>query len=55
MMKVNDIACGYGFTIFAVNDSKAHLYGTGLNKDGQIGMEIFKPWCRERSMDNAFY
>ena len=53
-MKVNDIACGYGFTIFAVNDSKAHLYGTGLNKDGQIGMEIFKPWCRERSLVERF-
>ena len=39
MKKVKDIACGYGFTIFAVNDTKAHLYGTGLNKDGQIGMK----------------
>ena len=39
MMKVRDIACGYGFTVFAVNDTKAHLYGTGLNKDGQIGMK----------------
>ena len=39
MKKVRDIACGYGFTVFAVNDNKAHLYGTGLNKDGQIGMK----------------
>ena len=39
MKKVRDIACGYGFTVFAVNDTKAHLYGTGLNKDGQIGMK----------------
>ena len=38
MKKVRDIACGYGFTVFAVNDTKAHLYGTGLNKDGQIGI-----------------
>lgn len=36
MLKVKDIACGYGFTIFAANDGKKHLYGTGLNKDGQI-------------------
>ena len=40
MMKVRDISCGYGFTVFAVNDSKAHLYGTGLNKDGQIGTKF---------------
>ena len=40
MMKVKDISCGYGFTVFAVNDSKAHLYGTGLNKDGQIGTKF---------------
>lgn len=37
MKKVRDIACGHGFTIFGVNDNKAHLFGTGLNKDGQIG------------------
>ena len=40
MKKVRDIACGYGFTVFAVNDTKAHLYGTGLNKDGQIGTKF---------------
>jgi alpha-tubulin suppressor-like RCC1 family protein len=34
---VTDITCGHGFTIFAVNDTKTHLFGTGLNKDGQIG------------------
>ena len=37
MLKVLDIACGYGFTVFAVNDSKTQLFATGLNKDGQIG------------------
>ena len=46
MMKVKDITCGYGFTIFAVNDSKAHLYGTGLNKDGQIGMDVLINICQ---------
>ena len=36
-MKVQDIACGYGFTVFAVNAGKTQLFATGLNKDGQIG------------------
>ena len=39
MERVIDIACGYGFTIFAVKGTKNQLYGTGLNKDGQIGKE----------------
>ena len=37
LMKVQDIACGYGFTVFAVNNGKSQLFATGLNKDGQIG------------------
>ena len=51
MMKVRDISCGYGFTVFAVNDSKAHLYGTGLNKDGQIGTKF--PNIYERNIDSV--
>ena len=40
LLDVKDVACGYGFTIFAVNDKKyGHLMGTGINKDGQIGKE----------------
>ena len=38
MKNVKDVACGYGFSLFAVNDSKGHIYGTGLNNQGQIGM-----------------
>ena len=36
--QVVDVACGYGFTVFAVNDKSGHsCYGTGLNTDSQIG------------------
>ena len=41
-MKVQDIACGYGFTVFAVNNGKTQLFATGLNKDGQIGNNAHK-------------
>ena len=35
---VCDVACGYGFTVFALaKDKKFHLLCTGLNKDGQLG------------------
>jgi hypothetical protein len=40
MMDVKDIACGYGFTVFAVNNKNGQLMGTGINKDGQIGKMI---------------
>ena len=42
MLRVQDIACGYGFTVFASNDSKNQLYGTGLNMDGQLGYHAQK-------------
>lgn len=36
--KVVDVACGYGFTVFAVNDrSGPSCYGTGISTDSQIG------------------
>lgn len=36
--KVRDIACGYGFTAYAVNSSDKNIvYGTGINTDSQIG------------------
>jgi len=38
--KVKDLACGYGFTIFAVNEKHGQLMGTGVNKDGQIRMNL---------------
>lgn len=36
--KVTDIACGYGFTVYAVHSSdKNIIYGTGINTDSQLG------------------
>ncbi|KAF2365891.1 Regulator of chromosome condensation RCC1 [Trinorchestia longiramus] len=36
--KVIDVSCGYGFTVFAVNSKgRPSIYGTGLNKEGQLG------------------
>ncbi len=37
---VSDVACGYGFTVFAVspgNSKGSHIMGTGINKSGQLG------------------
>lgn len=36
--KVTDIACGYGFTAYAVHSSNGNIvYGTGINTDSQLG------------------
>lgn len=36
--RVTDIACGYGFTLYAVHSSdKSIVYGSGLNTDSQLG------------------
>lgn len=36
--KVTDIACGYGFTAYAVHSSDKNIvYGTGINTDSQLG------------------
>lgn len=36
--EVTTAACGFGFTVFAVNtDTEEKLYGTGINTDCQIG------------------
>lgn len=35
--RVKDVACGYGFTVFALDGKESHIMGTGINKDGQIG------------------
>ncbi|XP_012278458.1 RCC1-like G exchanging factor-like protein isoform X2 [Orussus abietinus] len=38
--KVTDIACGYGFTAFAVKSKdKNVLYGSGINTDSQLGFD----------------
>ena len=38
--RVRDVACGYGFTLFALDGKESHIMGTGINKDGQIGMKL---------------
>lgn len=41
--KVVDIACGYGFTAYAVHSSDKNIvYGTGINTDSQLGKY---GWC----------
>ncbi|XP_054268063.1 RCC1-like G exchanging factor-like protein [Macrosteles quadrilineatus] len=36
--KVTDIACGYGFTLFAVDTKEKYkVFGSGINTDSQIG------------------
>lgn len=36
--KVTDIACGYGFTIYAVHAADKNIvYGSGINTDSQLG------------------
>jgi alpha-tubulin suppressor-like RCC1 family protein len=38
MKNVRDVACGYGFSLFATSqDSRGHFYGTGINHQGQFG------------------
>ncbi|XP_050405563.1 RCC1-like G exchanging factor-like protein [Patella vulgata] len=37
-MKVYDVSCGYGFTVYAVKKGNKHsILGTGINTDSQIG------------------
>ncbi|XP_050541875.1 RCC1-like G exchanging factor-like protein isoform X2 [Daktulosphaira vitifoliae] len=35
--KITDVACGYGFTVYAVESKNYKLFGSGLNADSQIG------------------
>ena len=41
--KVRDIACGYGYSIFAAKHQNGHLLGCGINNFGQIGYHEIKP------------
>ncbi|XP_046362557.2 RCC1-like G exchanging factor-like protein [Haliotis rufescens] len=37
-IKVQSVACGYGFTVFAARTPSGHkLFGTGINTDSQLG------------------
>lgn len=36
--QVYDVACGYGFTLFAAKRGRRHMVlGTGINTDSQLG------------------
>ncbi|KAG8230784.1 hypothetical protein J437_LFUL011348 [Ladona fulva] len=35
--RVIDVACGYGFSAFAIDSKERQLFGTGINTDFQIG------------------
>lgn len=39
LCKISDIACGYGFSLFAVKKDKVRLLGCGISTDGQIGYQ----------------
>lgn len=43
---VNDVACGYGFTLLSAHEDKiknpAKVYGTGINTDFQIGYQCVR-------------
>ena len=43
MQKVKDVACGYGYSLFAVNDKNGHVYGCGINNQGQFGYHAEVP------------
>ncbi|KAL5014995.1 hypothetical protein ScPMuIL_009265 [Solemya velum] len=37
-IKVTDVSCGYGFTLFVTKSRRGHrVFGTGVNTDSQIG------------------
>lgn len=41
-VQVTDVACGYGFTVFAVRTKEKYkLFGCGINTDSQIGRASF--------------
>lgn len=35
--QIKDLACGYGFTVYACDSREYKLFGCGLNTDSQIG------------------
>lgn len=51
--RVTDIACGYGFTVYAVQSSDKNIvYGTGINTDSQLG---FNEIDKKRFPDNMVF
>lgn len=51
---VRDVACGYGFTVFALDNKKFHIMGTGINKDGQIGESSSQLIVKMRSVNHNY-
>ena len=43
LKRVKDVACGYGYSIFAAKSQGSHLFGTGINNQGQIGYHEERP------------
>ena len=40
--EVYDIACGFGFTLFAIKrNRKFSVFGTGINTDSQLGLHEY--------------
>ena len=37
LSKVKDVATGFGFSLFAAKKQNSHLFGCGINNQGQIG------------------
>lgn len=53
---VLDIACGYGFTAFAVKRSNGiSLFGSGLNTDSQLGYQRSEAKAGGRSLELLVY
>lgn len=51
---VTDIACGYGFTALVVQEENGthSVYGTGINTDGQLGLQLSK---QSKQMEMLIY
>lgn len=51
---VVDMACGYGFSAFVVQEENGthSVYGTGINTDGQLGLQLSK---QSKQMEMLIY
>lgn len=51
---VSDIACGYGFSAFVVQEENGthSVYGSGINSDGQLGLQLSR---QSKQMEMLIY
>lgn len=51
---VVDVSCGYGFSAFVVQEENGthSVYGTGINTDGQLGLQLSK---QSKQMEMLIY